>query len=396
MRRALVVLHRWAGLSIAGFLIVAGLTGSLIAFQTELDSWLNPDLFHVEGAGVPLAAADLAARVEAADARIRVRSVPIRVGDGYAASLFITPRVDAATGNPHAVEYDQVFADPVTGEVLGVRKWGALHLDRRHLMPLIYRLHNSLLIPGPWGRWIMGGVSLIWLFDCFFGFALTLPRGSLRLARWWLAWRVRPSGTAYRLNVDLHRAGGLWLWGLLFMLALSGIQLNLDREVFRPVVELFSPVARTPFETRGSQPAGETAALSFSAAVRRGAEIAAGQGLVPPSRLSHYARYGLYLIEFGAPQHQAAAGLGPAYAVIDNRDGRLLGLRIPGRGTAGEMFTQIQFPLHSGHIIGLPGRIVISVMGIAVVILSITGVIIWGKKRGARQLRAARTTVAAE
>ncbi|MEP1029481.1 MAG: PepSY-associated TM helix domain-containing protein, partial [Alphaproteobacteria bacterium] len=119
-------------------------------------------------------------------------------------------------------------------------------------------------------------------------------------------------------------------------------------------------------------------------------------GLVPPSRLSHYARYGLYLIEFGGPQHQSAAGLGPAYAVIDNRDGRLLGLRIPGRGTAGEMFTQIQFPLHSGHIIGLPGRIVISIMGIAVVILSMTGAVIWWKKRGARQVRAARTTVAAE
>ncbi len=396
MRRVLVVLHRWAGLSIAGFLIVAGLTGSLIAFQTELDSWLNPDLFHVEGTGARIAAGDLVARVEATDARIRVRSVPVRVSDGYAASLFVTPRVDPATGRPFDVEYDQVFADPVTGDVLGVRKWGALHLDRRHLMPLIYRLHNSLLIPGAWGRWIMGGVSLIWLFDCFFGFALTLPKGAAVAARWRRSWLVRPTGRAYRLNVDLHRAGGLWLWGLLFMLALSGVQLNLDREVFRPVVEVFSPVARTPFETRGSQPAGETATLSFPAAARRGAEIAAEQGLVPPSRLSHYTRYGLYLIEFGGPQHQAAAGLGPAYAVIDNRDGRLLGLRIPGRGTAGEVFTQIQFPLHSGHIIGLPGRIVISAMGIAVVILSITGVVIWWKKRGARQTRAARTTVAAE
>ena len=396
MRRVLVVLHRWAGLSIAGFLIVAGLTGSLIAFQTELDSRLNPELFHVKGAGVPLAVGDLVARVEATDKRIRVRSAPVRVGDGYAASLFVTPRTDAETGKPFAVEYDQVFADPATGAVLGVRKWGAVHLDRRHLMPLVYRLHNSLLIPGPWGRWIMGGVALIWLFDCFFGFALTLPKGAAVAARWQRAWGVRWSGGAYRLNIDLHRAGGLWLWGLLFMLALSGVQLNLDREVFRPVVALFSPVARTPFETRSIQPADETPALSFSAAVRRGVEIAAGRGFVPPSRLSHYPRYGLYLLEFGSPQHLADAGLGPAYAVIDNRDGSLLGLRIPGQGTAGELFTQIQFPLHSGHILGLPGRIVISVMGIAVVILSITGAVIWWKKRGARRLRAARITVAAE
>ena len=42
MRAFLVLLHRWFGLFIAVFLIIAGLTGALISWDHELDEWLNP------------------------------------------------------------------------------------------------------------------------------------------------------------------------------------------------------------------------------------------------------------------------------------------------------------------------------------------------------------------
>ena len=57
---------------------------------------------------------------------------------------------------------------------------------------------------------------------------------------------------------------------------------------------------------------------------------------------------------------------------------------IPGTGSAGDIFLQSQFPLHSGRIIGLPGRILISAMGLMVAMLSATGLIIWLRKRRAR------------
>ena len=47
MRRALVVIHRWLGLFTAVFLIVAGASGALIAWDHELDEWLNPELFEL-------------------------------------------------------------------------------------------------------------------------------------------------------------------------------------------------------------------------------------------------------------------------------------------------------------------------------------------------------------
>ncbi len=48
---------------------------------------------------------------------------------------------------------------------------------------------------------------------------------------------------------------------------------------------------------------------------------------------------------------------------------------------------QFQFPIHSGQILGLPGRILIAVMGVVIAGLSVTGVYIWWKKRVGRVAR---------
>jgi uncharacterized iron-regulated membrane protein len=42
-----VLLHRYAGLAMAGFLIIVGLTGSLLAFFTELEQLINPHWYPV-------------------------------------------------------------------------------------------------------------------------------------------------------------------------------------------------------------------------------------------------------------------------------------------------------------------------------------------------------------
>ena len=52
---------------------------------------------------------------------------------------------------------------------------------------------------------------------------------------------------------------------------------------------------------------------------------------------------------------------------------------------------QAQFPLHSGRIVGLPGRIFVSFMGAVVAMLSVTGIVIWARKRRARAFSEARS-----
>ena len=110
MRAALVRLHRWFGLALAAFLIVAGLTGSVIAFQRELDAALNPHLFTRVSGGPPLTFDELAGRVEGQLPGAKVGA--IQPPAGFVRSALV--RVDAAEG--HApLAFDEVYADPATG-----------------------------------------------------------------------------------------------------------------------------------------------------------------------------------------------------------------------------------------------------------------------------------------
>jgi uncharacterized iron-regulated membrane protein len=52
--------------------------------------------------------------------------------------------------------------------------------------------------------------------------------------------------------------------------------------------------------------------------------------------------------------------------------------------TAGDIVLAWQFPLHSGKAFGWAGRIIIFLAGIGVCIFSVTGIMIWMRKRRAR------------
>jgi len=95
--------------------------------------------------------------------------------------------------------------------------------------------------------------------------------------------------------------------------------------------------------------------------------------------------YGVYGVGFFAPgQDHGDGGLGNPWLYFDANTGQPAGAEIPGTGSAGDIFMQAQFPLHSGRIIGIPGRILVSLMGLLVAMLSLTGILIWAKKRAAR------------
>src|SRR5919202_6841758 len=92
MRRTLVLTHRWLGLISACFLFIAGLTGAVIAWDHELDAWLNPAFFRADDAKPALSPLELAARLEATDARLRVTYLPLAVRSGEALTLMVSPR----------------------------------------------------------------------------------------------------------------------------------------------------------------------------------------------------------------------------------------------------------------------------------------------------------------
>ncbi|WP_322011272.1 PepSY-associated TM helix domain-containing protein [Paraburkholderia sp. J12] len=399
MRPLLVRLHRWFGLGTAAFLFLAGLTGAVIAWDHELDAWLNPSFYQAHTAGTPLPPVQLAERLEAADPRLQVTYLPLSVETGSTLLVRVQPRIDPATKAPYALDFNEVSLDPVTGAVQGRRLWGKPSLARLNLIPAIYQFHYTLFLPTragiDLGVWAMGVVGIVWLFDGLVAIVLAFP--NLKSWRKSLAFRVKRGG--YALTFDLHRSGGVWLWGLLMIVALTSISMNLATPVVRPIVSLFSKLTPDPFLTavHGPRltPAEETAARERIVAAAP--EAGRREKLAPPpGGLFFVPSLGTYSVGyFAARNSHGDAGLGNPWLVMDARSGKLLGTQIPGRGTAGDVFMQLQFPLHSGRIAGLAGRIMVSFVGLFVATLSVTGFLIWLKKARARRKPARQTTAVA-
>ena len=394
MRAVLVRLHRWLGLGTAAFLFLAGLTGAVIAWDHELDAALNPSFYRTATAGAPLPALTLAQRLEAADPRVQVSYMPLSAEPGHTFVVRVTPRLNPKTGQPFALDYNQVAMDPATGAVQGRRMWGAPSLSRLNLIPFLYQLHYTLFLPTKmgidFGVWTMGVVGMIWLLDGFTAIVLAFP--SFKSWRKSLAFRVKRGG--YALTFDLHRSGGVWLWGLLIVVALTSISMNLSTQIVRPVVSLFSTLAPDPFRTAAPGPALTPAEIADARAriVAEAPALGRREGIAtPPGGLFAMPALGAYGVGyFAAGNDHGDTGLGNPWLVVSARTGEVIGRQIPGRGSAGDIFIQAQFPLHSGRIAGLPGRIAISFTGVAVAMLSVTGVLIWLKKARARRKSACK------
>lgn len=426
MRNAFVLMHRWAGLFTAIFLFIAGLTGAIISWDHEIDEWLNPHLFDARNTAPgakPLPALELVKKLEAADPKAEVVYFELASEPGHTAQFSVAPRIDPASGALYKLDYNQAFLEPSTGEIVGKRYWGAISLTSENLLPFLYKLHYSMHIPDfynitRWGVWFMGIVAIVWLFDCFVGFYLTLPQRSYRNVsagaavsdavlgdvpsgvgrrtwwqRWKPSWQIKWGASAYRVNLDVHRAFGLWLWLLLFILAFTSVSMNLGDEVVRPILKTVSSLTPDAFDDRSPTPLDKpiTPGVGFAGAIDAARQEAQRRGWPEPAGGAFYGRHhGIYAVRFFEPGEAHGSGGMSKMLFVDGKDASIVGGRTPWEGTAADIFMQLQFPLHSGRIAGIPGRVVLSILGIVVAVLSATGIYIWFKKRGARLLSGRR------
>lgn len=394
-RHALVLIHRYGGLFIALFLIIAGLTGTVVAFTRELDPWLNPELFQVpERPGPVMDNEALVRHLGALYPHAYVSMIRLDLKPGQSMKVRLNARIDPATGRLHRLEANEIFLDPYDGRVLGGRTRGAFAADRAHLLGFLLKVHYSLYLPERWGDWLFGIAALVWTFDCFVGFYLTLPARAGAAARksWWQrwrpAWRIKRGASATRLNFDLHRAGGLWCWVLLFILAFTSVALNLTNEVFRPLVGLFGEQAPTPSQRLTALPRLHTPPqvdVASAAELGRQSLGAASQGMEPLFVGLVTDTPPVYRVRFAGPgRGERNGGFRYETLYIDATSGALLWRDGHNQGSAADRFGFWQYSLHSGEVFGFWGRVLAAVMGLAVTLLSVTGVVIWLKKQRGR------------
>jgi len=387
------LLHRYTGLVMTVFLIIVGLTGSLLAFLQELEVVINPQWSTSVIAAKPLDPILLLNTAEGFDSNNKVDGITL---NDHSVKVDVSIRQPPADAQDHGRAYNQLLLNPYTGEVLGQRNWGDLSQGSSELMAFIYKLHYSLALDDL-GLWLLGITALVWTLDCFVGFYLTLPPTKIRRPslssvstksfwqRWQPAWLIKWSASKTRITFDLHRAGGLWLWVALLVFAWSSVFMNLG-SVYTPVMQAVSDYHQPWTEIPDLPQPLTNPAISWQQAydIAQGElnKLSAEQAvqIIQPAGFWINRAKGFYVYAVKSSADIQDHG-GQTRIVIDATTGAVI-MTLLGTGQySGNTITTWLMALHMANVWGLPYKIFVCVLGLVIVMLSVTGVLIWWKKR---------------
>ena len=131
-RTVILKTHLYLGLVAAIFLVILGLTGSIMAFEGDINHWLHPELWYVTPGAHPLPENDLISIVQHRFPRARVAAVQFFRAPNLVQVMQLT---DGTT----------VYVNPYDGAVLG-ETVGPMNSDL--ILGYIHQLHLRL-VPVP-------------------------------------------------------------------------------------------------------------------------------------------------------------------------------------------------------------------------------------------------------
>jgi uncharacterized iron-regulated membrane protein len=355
MRKLLFNLHLCLALAAGVFVIVLGLTGSIMAFEPEIDHLLHWKTSYVTPNGEPKSLAEIGAAVEQAFPGERI--------SGYL--LPNAPNLSYAVG----LQRGLVAVNEYTGEILGVREGGMDFLG------YVHQLHLRLLLRSrsdP-GKKIMSWVGIVIIFLLLSGLYL-----------WWPLMRItiHPGAQSRRFWFDLHNTIGVWSLVFLLVLAVTGVMIGFEQTA----VPWFYKVTGSQPSARPSIPALPPSAKPIT--LDQAMTIA--RGAIPgavPFQVNVPGPKGAYQIRSHFPEDLTPGGR--SFVVVDQYTGKVLFAEGSRTAPAGSRIVIQNRAIHTGDILGIPSKTVMSLASLAIVAQAISGVVMWWKRPRKRAKKSA-------
>jgi len=338
-----------AGLVAAPLAILLGLTGSIMAFEEEIDHVTHPHLFYVDAQGrAPLSLTALTQRLSA--------SLPGQVV-GY--GMGVTPNLSYSI----ATSAGTVFVNQYTGEILGTRH-GATWLNSVH------QIHLRLLA-GDTGKTIVSWAGLVMVL---------LTASGLYL--WWPVKRVSIDKAAggRRVWFDLHNAVGVVSFAFLIVLAFTGTIIGFER-VTTPWI----------YSVTGSHPyPGNVAVKPASAAnlVKPDDAVAIAVRALPgaaPIAVNVTSGKGPYRVALRYPEDRTPGGRSRVF--VHPYTGAILQTESSRTTAAGTRVVILNRAVHTGDVFGVATKILMSLASLAAVAQVVSGTLMWWKRPRATRPR---------
>jgi uncharacterized iron-regulated membrane protein len=338
MRNFILNLHLYGALIGGLFIIVLGVTGSILTFQEELDHLLNPGLFNIAPQ----------------DQTLPLSAIQDSLHKKYPDKTFWRYWLPQAANRPYVAQFHatQVFINSHTGEIIGSRETPTV-LDN------IRSLHTSLWM-GRTGRNLVAAATFISVFLIVTGI--------------YLWWPVRNTGTSRGLSFYLHYALGIYFSFFLLALSITGLVIAFEGSI-APWVFKTTQSAQAPYDATSTVVPG-VASITFTQAL----EIVSTTfpDVIPQSITIPSGARGSYRVI--VKSRDGVLDYGEGWILLDQYSGKVLVERDSHTISSGAKIMSINGNLHTGSIVGLPSKIVMSLASLVLVLQTITGYCLWWRK----------------
>ncbi|GAB3829538.1 PepSY-associated TM helix domain-containing protein [Hymenobacter jeollabukensis] len=363
LKQAVGKLHLWLGLASGLVVFIVSLTGAIFVFQDDIrdltEPWRKVEAQHT----AMLLPSRLQAAALAPHPGIRAADTwTTYFGPERSATVFFTDKAGAPI---------MVSLNPYSGQVLHETDL------RTHFFSIIQEIHMHLLLPEAVARWVVGlGISTF-VVMLITGLVLWWPkRRQERKQRLTIKWGARWR----RINYDLHNVLGFYAASIGLILALTGLfmifpwmlessmfvinggpvdpqeKITAKVDTLQPVAAATQPLADVVYRTaRRLSPRAEMILLGPTGSRK------------DPAYCWTYAKALHYY-------HRDEYALHPV-------SGQVLQFLPHARKSPATRFSDMNYDLHVGQILGFGGKIVAFLASLISASLPVTGTVIWWGRR---------------
>jgi len=352
IRRFNFQVHLWIGVILALYVILIGVTGSILVFGAELEKIENPSPWP-----------KLRSQESVGDIAIVIENLAARYPHTHIVSVMApTPVEPVFTAILQSRRRITVACHPYTSEVLGEVIGRASRLD------WVYDLHENLLARRK-GRVVNGTAAGFLLLLAFTGAVNWWPG----LQNWRRALTVDFRRKWKRINFDLHSAVGFWSFVFVVLWTGSGIYFAWPAKI-QAFVDRMSPIVNSRPPAITVDPNTEPAKLDFHSILAKSYSVDPGtkwMGVVFPSSR----RSPLEMLMSRSP------GIGRDYedtVYFNPYNGDYISLWQYGvNKSLGDWFVWLQIPLHFGTHWGVGIKCLWAAFGLALPTLAVTGLVMY-------------------
>jgi uncharacterized iron-regulated membrane protein len=361
IKKIILFIHRWLGFISGLVVFVVSITGCIFCFQDEIQDAIH-SYWKVEVQQTPYLDPSV------------LKSIALRKYPQAKASYTYyygkdRPAVVLADLGKAGLNY--IYLDPYTGKIL--------HSEdlQSNFFIVVEYIHLYLLLPPKIGELVVGISVILFLVLMITGIILWWPKRKSDRKR---SFNIKWNGRWRRVNYDLHNVLGFYATSIAVILAISGLAIafeSVSNGIYTAanLGKTYTAEKDIPkSDTLNIQPATGSPAVdkAFYLAQQRSPEAqmfliydpaanAETIGITAYAKSLHYYKSDLFY--------------------FDKYTGKQLGYLPHSKKSAGLKMNNMNYDIHVGQILGIPGKIIAFLASLICASLPVTGFIIWLGKR---------------